>query len=86
MNLFIVTIDTDDIESSARVISEIGEAYRVTTYAFLLKTTLNTAEVRDYMRDRGNAKRVFVSALSYDAAWANMSLASQTIKDLYAIL
>lgn len=86
MNLFIVTIDTDDIELSTKVISEIGEAYSVTTYAFLLKTMLNTAEVRDYMRERGNTNRVFVSALSYDAAWSNMQLSSQTIKDIYAIL
>lgn len=86
MNIYIVTYQSDIVETTISALSEIGERFNLIQDVFLLKTTLSTVEVRDYLRERGSASKVFVSSIAHDAAWSNVNINSQIIKDIYSEL
>ena len=86
MNIYFIAYQTDNMSDTSSAVLEIGEVFSLLEGACLLKTTLTTVEVRDYLRERGNAKKVFVTNVAHGAAWSNVNTNSQTIKDLYSEL
>lgn len=84
MNLYIVITDHFELESVKNALSGIGKFYCVIENTFLLSTVLSAVEVRDFIREKSDAQRVFVSKIIPDAAWSNILSESQIIKELFS--
>lgn len=86
MNLYLVILQlAEEVQFSAcqEELRCIGEIAVLMDNGFLIRTTMKSTEVRDYIKEHINMQRCFVTKVNHGAAWSNVLVPNSIIKEWY---